>query len=40
MLGLEQAAALLEETLQQEKKTDADLTKIAEDAIDVEAEVA
>jgi len=30
-LGLEQAVALLEETLQQEKKTDADLTKIAEE---------
>jgi len=39
-LGLEQAVALLEETLQQEKKTDADLTKIAEDAINVEAEAA
>jgi ferritin-like metal-binding protein YciE len=38
-LGLEQAAALLEETLQQEKKTDADLTKIAQDT-NVEAEAA
>jgi len=39
-LGLEQAVVLLEETLQQEKKTDADLTKIAEEAINVEAEAA
>jgi len=39
-LGLEQAAALLEETLQQEKRTDADLSKIAEAAINVEAEAA
>jgi ferritin-like metal-binding protein YciE len=39
-LGLDQAAALLGETLQQEKKTDADLTKIAESAINVEAEAA
>src|SRR3954470_8900213 len=39
-LGLEQAVSLLEETLQQEKKTDADLTKIAESAINVEAEAA
>jgi len=39
-LGLKQAAALLNETLQQEKKTDADLTKIAESAINIEAEAA
>jgi ferritin-like metal-binding protein YciE len=39
-LGLKQAASVLEETLQQEKKTDADLTKIAESAINVEAEAA
>jgi ferritin-like metal-binding protein YciE len=39
-LGLKQAVSLLDETLQQEKKTDADLTKIAESAINVEAEAA
>jgi len=39
-LGLDQAVSLLDETLQQEKKTDADLTKIAESAINVEAEAA
>jgi len=39
-LGLNQAVSLLDETLQQEKKTDADLTKIAESAVNVEAEAA
>ena len=39
-LGLDQAAKLLDQTLQEEKRTDADLTKIAEDAINVEAEAA
>jgi len=39
-LGLKQAVALLDETLQQEKKTDADLSKIAEAAINTEAEAA
>jgi ferritin-like metal-binding protein YciE len=39
-LGLDQAVSLLNETLQQEKKTDADLTKIAERAVNAEAEAA
>ena len=39
-LGLKQAVALLDETLQQEKKTDADLSKIAESAINTRAEAA
>ena len=39
-LGLDQAAKLLDQTLQEEKKTDADLTKIAEQAVNVEAEAA
>ena len=39
-LGLKRAVLLLEETLQQEKKTDLDLTKIAETAVNVEAEAA
>ena len=39
-LGLEQAVDLLDETLQEEKKTDADLTKIAEEAVNVQAEAA
>jgi ferritin-like metal-binding protein YciE len=39
-LGLKQAVALLDETLQQEKKTDADLSKIAESAINTQAEAA
>jgi ferritin-like metal-binding protein YciE len=37
-LGHKQAVTLLEQTLQQEKKTDADLTKIAETAVNAEAE--
>jgi ferritin-like metal-binding protein YciE len=36
-LGLEQAANLLDQTLQQEKKTDADLSRIAENAVNAEA---
>ena len=39
-LGLKQAVALLDETLQQEKKTDAALSKIAESAINTRAEAA
>ena len=39
-LGLKQAVALLDETLQQEKKTDADLSKIAQSAINTRAEAA
>ena len=39
-LGLKQAVSLLDETLQQEKKTDADLSKIAQAAINAEAEAA
>lgn len=39
-LGMKQAVSLLEETLQEEKKTDADLTKIGESAINIEAEAA
>jgi ferritin-like metal-binding protein YciE len=39
-LGLEQAVDLLDETLQEEKKTDTDLTKIAEEAVNVQAEAA
>jgi ferritin-like metal-binding protein YciE len=39
-LGLEQAVDLLDETLQEEKKTDIDLTKIAEEAVNVQAEAA
>jgi ferritin-like metal-binding protein YciE len=37
-LGQKQAVSLLHQTLQQEKKTDADLTKIAETAVNAEAE--
>jgi ferritin-like metal-binding protein YciE len=37
-LGHKQAVTLLDQTLQQEKKTDADLTKIAETAVNAEAE--
>jgi ferritin-like metal-binding protein YciE len=37
-LGLDQAIPLLDQNLQQEKKTDADLTKIALSAANVEAE--
>jgi ferritin-like metal-binding protein YciE len=37
-LGHKQAVTLLEHTLQQEKKTDAALTKIAETAVNAEAE--
>ena len=36
-LGLKQAPRLLEQTLGQEKKTDADLSKLAEGAINAEA---
>jgi ferritin-like metal-binding protein YciE len=36
-LGLKQAANLLDQTLQQEKKTDADLSRIAENAVNAEA---
>jgi ferritin-like metal-binding protein YciE len=39
-LGLKQAASLPDDTLQQEKKTDSDLTKIAESAVNAEAEAA
>src|SRR5262244_629635 len=39
-LGLEQGVKLLDQTLQEEKKTDADLTKIAEQAVNAEAEAA
>ena len=39
-LGLKKAVPLLDQTLQQEKKTDLDLTKIAETAVNVEAEAA
>ena len=39
-LGLTQAAKLLEETLSEEKKTDAALTKIAEAAVNQQAEAA
>jgi ferritin-like metal-binding protein YciE len=38
-LGLNDAASLLDETLQQERMTDQALTKIAETAINAEAEV-
>lgn len=37
-LGLEEVAALLEETLEEEKQTDIDLSAIAEDKINWEAE--
>ena len=37
-LGHKQAVSLLDQTLQQEKKTDVDLTKIAESAVNAEAE--
>jgi ferritin-like metal-binding protein YciE len=37
-LGHQQAVSLLDQTLQQEKKTDADLSKIAETAVNAEAE--
>jgi ferritin-like metal-binding protein YciE len=36
-LGLKRAANLLDQTLQQEKKTDADLSRIAESAVNAEA---
>jgi ferritin-like metal-binding protein YciE len=39
-LGLKQAVSLLDQTLQQEKKTDADLTQIAESAVNAQAEAA
>src|SRR5262245_43234836 len=39
-LGLQQAVPLLDETLQQEKKTDAALSDIAKDAVNAEAEAA
>jgi len=39
-LGLQQAVTLLDETLQQEKKTDAALSDIAKDSINAEAEAA
>jgi ferritin-like metal-binding protein YciE len=39
-LGLRQAVALLDQTLQEEKKTDADLSKIAETAVNAEAQAA
>jgi ferritin-like metal-binding protein YciE len=37
-LGHKQAVSLLDQTLQQEQKTDFDLTKIAETAVNAEAE--
>ena len=37
-LGLKQAIPLLDQTLQQEKKTDVDLTKIAESVVNAEGE--
>jgi len=37
-LGLDEAAALLDETLQEEKETDAKLTELAESEINVEAD--
>jgi ferritin-like metal-binding protein YciE len=37
-LGLEQAASLLDQTLRQETRTDADLTKIAESTVNAEAQ--
>jgi ferritin-like metal-binding protein YciE len=37
-LGHQQAVSLLDQTLQQEKKTDADLSKIAETGVNAEAE--
>jgi ferritin-like metal-binding protein YciE len=39
-LGLDDAVRLLEQTLDEEKKTDAALTKIAEDAVNQHAEAA
>lgn len=39
-LGLDDAAALLEETLKEEKETDETLTEIAEDVVNMEAEAA
>jgi ferritin-like metal-binding protein YciE len=39
-LGMKQAVSLLDQTLQQEKKTDVDLTKIAESAVNAEAQAA
>jgi len=39
-LGLKQAVSLLDQTLQEEKKTDTDLSKIAETAVNAEAEAA
>jgi ferritin-like metal-binding protein YciE len=39
-LGMEDAAALLEETLKEEKATDEALTDIAEDVVNMEAEAA
>ena len=37
-LGLKQAVSILDQTLQQEKKTDVDLSKIAESVVNAEAE--
>ena len=39
-LGLSDAVRLLEQTLDEEKKTDATLTEIAESAVNQEAEAA
>jgi ferritin-like metal-binding protein YciE len=39
-LGLDEAASLLEETLQEEKKTDEALTELAESAVNQEAQQA
>ena len=39
-LGLNEAASLLDETLQEEKKTDEALTELAESAINQEARMA
>jgi ferritin-like metal-binding protein YciE len=39
-LGLSDAAQLLDQTLQEEKKTDATLTKIAETVVNQQAEAA
>jgi ferritin-like metal-binding protein YciE len=38
-LGHQQAVSLLDQTLREEAKTDADLTKIAETAVNAEAEL-
>ncbi len=37
MLGLDDAAALLDETLQEESQTDEDLTSIADAAVNADA---